>query len=166
MLAGQNLLGGGSSSGNTSNGGVFSGITVQGLGTAIPTLDPVLSFNSYWSHTTQPLTSVVVAGTTALVSVNKEADFQAQKGFLTGTTVGFGFYNNNNFQNSPNNITNPSLYSTMALSISQHLLQGFGRAVNGRDITIAKNDRELSDLVFPATVDHHGELGDWLCITT
>ena len=148
VLAGQNLLGGGSSTGNTSNGGVFSGITVQGLGTAIPVLDPVLYFNTYYGHTTQPLTSVVVAGTTALVSVNKEADFQAQKGFLTGTSVGFGFYNNNNFQNSPNNITNPSLYSTMVLSVNQHLLQGFGRSVNGRDITIAKNDRELSDLVF------------------
>jgi outer membrane protein TolC len=149
VLAGQNALGGGSiSSGNTSNGGVFSGITVQGLGTAIPVLDPVIYSNTYYSHTTQPLTSVVVAGTTALVSVNKEADFQAQKGFLTGTTVTLGFYNNNNFQNSPNNITNPSLSSTMALSINQHLLQGFGRSVNGRDITIAKNDRELSDLVF------------------
>jgi outer membrane protein TolC len=148
VLAGQNLLGGGSTSGNSSNAGVFSGITIQGLGTSIPVLDPVLSFNAYAGHTTQPLTSVVVAGTTALVSVNKEADFQAQKGFLTGTSVAFGFYNNNNFQNSPNNITNPSLYSTMALSINQHLLQGFGRAVNGRDITIAKNDRELSDLVF------------------
>lgn len=149
VLAGQNVLGGGTSTGgNTSNAGVFSGITVQGLGTAIPVLDPVLYFNTYYGHTTQPLTSVVVAGTTSLVSVNKEADFQAQKGFLTGTTLTYGFYNNNNFQNSPNNITNPSLGSTMALTLNQHLLQGFGRSVNGRNITIAKNDRELSDLVF------------------
>ncbi len=36
--------------------------------------------------------------------------------------------------------------------MTQHLLQGFGPAVNNRQIRIAKNNREVSDLVFKAQV--------------
>jgi outer membrane protein TolC len=36
--------------------------------------------------------------------------------------------------------------------VTQHLLQGFGPAVNTRQIRIAKNNREVSDLVFKAQV--------------
>ena len=146
-LAGANSLGGGLT-GSSTNQGAFSGITIQGLGTAIPTLDPVLSFNGSWGHTTQPLTSTNITGTTSLVTQATNANFIAQKGFLTGTVVTYGFYNTNFSQNSPANEINPATQSTFALNIRQNLLQGFGRAVNGRLITVAKNDRELTDLVF------------------
>src|SRR5206468_10206513 len=47
---------------------------------------------------------------------------------------------------------NPSTLGTASLNFTQHLLQGFGIAVNSRQIHIAKNQRELSDLVFKQQV--------------
>jgi outer membrane protein TolC len=151
VLQGANVLGGGLT-GSSTNQGAFSGITVQGLGSAIPTLDPVLQFNTNWGHTTQPLTSTFVTGTNSLTTDQTVGNFLAQKGFLTGTTVTYGFFNNSFRQNSPQNDVNPATQSSFILDIRQHLLQGFGRAVNGRLITVAKNDRELSDLVFKQQV--------------
>ena len=40
----------------------------------------------------------------------------------------------------------------MSLSLNQHLLQGFGLAVNNRNIRIAKINRVVSDLVFEQQV--------------
>src|SRR6185369_4119556 len=48
---------------------------------------------------------------------------------------------------------NPSTTSSLALNFSQHLLQGFGAAVNGRSIRIARNNREVSDLTFKLQVE-------------
>ena len=42
--------------------------------------------------------------------------------------------------------------TNLALNFTQHLLQGFGPAVNNRQIRIAKNNREVSDLNFKAQV--------------
>ena len=39
------------------------------------------------------------------------------------------------------------------MSFTQHLLQGFGTAVNSRQIRIAKNNREVSDLTFRLQVE-------------
>ena len=39
------------------------------------------------------------------------------------------------------------------MSITQHLLQGFGPAVNSRQIRIARNNREVSDLTFKLQVE-------------
>ena len=40
----------------------------------------------------------------------------------------------------------------MSLNVTQHLLQGFGMAVNKRNIEIARNNRELADLQFKQQV--------------
>jgi outer membrane protein len=47
---------------------------------------------------------------------------------------------------------NPSTSSALSLNITQNLLQGFGIAVNARNIHIAKNNREVSDLQFKSQV--------------
>ena len=39
------------------------------------------------------------------------------------------------------------------MSFTQHLLQGFGTALNSRQIHIAKNNREVSDLTFKLQVE-------------
>ena len=43
------------------------------------------------------------------------------------------------FTNSNRSSFSPATTSSAALNISQHLLQGFGPAVNSRQIRIAKN---------------------------
>src|SRR5439155_1954335 len=80
-------------------------------------------------------------------------NFGVSKGFLTGTIVNLGLNNTNSISNNPRNDFNPSTSSALNFSITQHLLQGFGSAVNGRQIRIAKNNREVSDLTFKLQVE-------------
>ena len=47
---------------------------------------------------------------------------------------------------------NPSTQASLTFQLTQHLLQGFGWAVNSRQIHIARNQREISDLVFKQQV--------------
>ncbi len=153
VLAGANLLGsGGGGGGGSTNSSILSGFTIQAAGTTIPNLDPVVFANGNLGHGTSPLASQFVTGTNFLVSERKTFNYGIQQGFLTGTTATFGWNNSILRQNSPNNDFNPSTNSSFGLSFRQKLLQGWGRALNARQITIAKNNRVASDLVFRAQV--------------
>lgn len=153
VLAGANALGNtGTSNGAGSQGGILSGVSVQLAGAAIPNLDPTLYFQEQRFHTTQPLTSTRVTGTSELVTSSNSPVFGIQKGFLTGTTLGFQMSNNWVNQNSPSNDFNPSIASTASLQVSQNLLQGFGMGVNSRAIKVARNNRKVSELVFKQQV--------------
>ena len=126
---------------------------ISSSGPAIPSLDPVLTGSLSWGHATTPQSSAFLTGTNSLTQKNDLANFGIQKGFLTGTTVGLGLNNTSVTSNNPRNDFNPATNSTLGLSVTQHLLQGFGAAVNSRQIRIAKNNREVSDLTFRQQVE-------------
>jgi outer membrane protein TolC len=128
------------------------GLTVYTPGTAPPTLDPVVSTQYNWSHRTTPQTNSFVTGTNALVQTTTLFNSSIQKGFLTGTSVNFGWNNNFVTSNAGRSDFNPSTTASFVLTLSQHLLQGFGLAVNNRYIRIAKNNYQVSDLVFKQQV--------------
>lgn len=111
-------------------------------------LDPVLQGNFSWGHRTTPQTSLFVTGTNSLITNSKIANMSLSKNWLTGTSATLSFNNNFLFQNSGRNDFNPSRSVTGELSVTQHLLQGFGLAVNRRNIKIAKNNIGVSELVF------------------
>ncbi len=111
-------------------------------------LDPVLQGTFSWGHRTTPQTSLFVTGTNSLISKSKIANMSLSKNWLTGTSATLSFNNNFLFQNSGRNDFNPSRSVTGELSVTQHLLQGFGLAVNRRNIKIAKNNIGVSELVF------------------
>src|SRR5579883_1382071 len=115
------------------------GSVLNSSGPAIPALDPVLVGNGTWAHTTTPQSNTVTTGTTALVNQQEVNSVAVQKGFLTGTTVSFGLNNSTTRTNSIRNIFNPATSSSLALTVTQNLLQGFGPAVNSRQIRIARN---------------------------
>ncbi len=153
VLAGANLLGsGGGGGGGGGNSGILSGFTIQAAGTTIPNLDPVVFASGNSGHSTSPLASQFVTGTNFLVSERKTFNYGIQQGFLTGTTATLGWNNSILRQNSPNNDFNPSTTSAFGFSFRQKLLQGWGRSLNARQITIAKNNRVASDLVFRSQV--------------
>jgi outer membrane protein TolC len=154
VLSGASALGsGGGSSGGSSQSGVLSGVSVQLAGSGIPNLDPVGYVTGSLNHITSPQSSNFVTGTSALVSAYKGLTWGVQKGFLTGTTATLSMSNTIGLnQNSPTNNFNPTTNGNMTLSLTQHLLQGFGLAVNNRAIRVAKNQRVQSDLQFKAQV--------------
>jgi len=129
------------------------GSVVQSSGPSIPTLDPVLSFGFNWAHQTTAQSSAFVTGTNALVQRQNTGNVAISKGFLTGTIVSVGMNNTNSSSNNPRNDFNPSTSSALNLSVTQHFLQGFGLAINSRQIHIAKNNREVSDLTFKLQVE-------------
>jgi outer membrane protein TolC len=126
---------------------------ISASGPAIPVLDPMLTGALNWGHLTTPQSSAFVTGTNSLIQRQSIGNFGIQKGFLTGTTISLGLNNTSVTSNNPRNDFNPSTNSSLNLSLTQHLLQGFGTALNSRQIHIAKNNREVSDLTFKLQVE-------------
>ena len=135
--------------GNANN---TSGTVITQTGTTIPNFDPVLTSSMNWLHKSSPQSNTVTTGTNNLFYGSKNFNFGLQEGFVTGTNAAYSFnYQTFNSNNQLNNL-NPSRQGAMTLSLSQHLLQGFGIAVNNRNIRIAKLNRQVSDLVFEEQV--------------
>ncbi|HXG35261.1 MAG TPA: TolC family protein [Bryobacteraceae bacterium] len=124
------------------------GAIITTTGTAIPNLDPVITAVYNWSHRTIPQTNSFTTGTNSLIIKNTTGNFVLRKGFLTGTSLEFGWNNSASETNAGRSDFNPSTTANFNLTITQHLLQGFGIAVNNRNIRIARNNRRVSDLVF------------------
>jgi outer membrane protein TolC len=121
---------------------------VTQTGSAIPNLDPTLIGSARWGHLTTPQTSAFVTGTNALITRQDTNSLSVQKSFLTGTTATLGLSNQSLSSNNRSADFNPATSATLGFTITQRLLQGFGIAVNSRQIQIAKNNREISDLTF------------------
>ncbi|MEX2264610.1 MAG: TolC family protein [Bryobacteraceae bacterium] len=128
------------------------GTVISQTGSTIPNLDPVFTSRLQWGHNSNPQTATFVTGTNSFVTRNDISNFSYQQGFLTGTTVNFGLSNSHVRSNSLRAEVNPSTTASVSLNIRQSLLQGFGRGVNSRNIHIARNQREISDLVFKQQV--------------
>ena len=146
--------GGTGNTGTASAGGgtALSGTVFQVTGTNIPSLDPVFNFGYSGGKTSSPQTNSFTTGLTALVVENRGFNASLSKQFLTGTGVTLSYDNTRILSNSPLNDLNPFNRGSMNLQLTQRLLQGFGRAVNTRNIVIAKNNMKVSDLNFKQQV--------------
>lgn len=114
--------------------------------------DPLLQGTVLWGHQTTPEQNTITTGTSSLVSTNKTANFSITQNFLTGTAATLSYSNLNQDQNALRNLFNPFTTSSIDLTITQHLLQGRGLAMNNRPIRIAKNNVKVNDLVFEQQV--------------
>lgn len=128
------------------------GTIITATGTQIPNLDPIAYFQGTLGHRTVPQSNSFNTGTNSLVYTNRVGNFGIQKGFLTGAVVSFGWNNSRLQTNAGRSDFNPSLSGSFGLNFTQPLLQGFGLAVNNRNISIAKNNQRVSDLVFKQQV--------------
>jgi outer membrane protein len=143
-----------SGTGVTGAAGGGSGASVQSsnAGPATASLDPTLVGSLQWGHYSSPQTTSFLTGTTSLIQRQKVYNFGVQQSFLSGTVAQLGFNNSVSDSNNIRNDFNPVTSSNMELYVSQHLLQGFGLAVNNRNIRIAKNNLQVADLVFKQQV--------------
>jgi outer membrane protein len=145
-------LGAGGGGGGGGGGVGAGGTIITATGTSIPNLDPVIFSGYTWGHRTSPQANTVTTGLTAVTFDNHSMNHGVSKGFLTGTTVSFGWNTDHVSNNNPRGDLNPFTQANFQLSITQKLLQGFGRAVNNRNIRIATNSQRVSDLVFEQQV--------------
>jgi len=138
--------------GNSGSGGSSStgagGTIITATGTSIPTLDPSFYVAGYWGHQTSPQSNSFTTGTNFLIYRNDVYNAGFQQSFLTGSSVNLGWNNSTLTANTGVPDFNPSTSGSMSFQLTQHLLQGFGLAVNNRNIRIARNNLKVSDLVF------------------
>lgn len=151
QVTGGGAFGTAGSSGGTSSGG-SGGTIITATGTAIPNLDPSMYVVGYWDHTSSPQSNAFTTGTTNLVYRNDVYAAGYQQGFLTGTNVQLNWQQSTTKANATTLDFNPSTTGSLNLQVTQPLLQGFGLAVNNRNIRIARNNLKANDLLFKQQV--------------
>jgi len=138
-------------------GGATPGAVFGGSSASNPLLnfDPVITTNLSFDDRNVPVNNPLTSGTgtgllslTALVLHSSVYNFQYSQGFATGTTFFSAWDNTRSSSTSAANLFNPSVSSTIFAGFQQQLLNGFGRAVNTRNIRIAKNNRKIADWAF------------------
>ena len=118
------------------------GAIITQTGVATPVLDPSFFFRYSYGHRSSLQSNTITTGGQFLHLRQPCRKHGFEKNWLTGTSASFG-WNSNYFQtNNLASTLNPYFSSNLQLQITQRLLQGFGRAVNDRNIRIAKNNLE------------------------
>jgi outer membrane protein len=139
---GTTVAAGGAGSG--SNGLVSSTL---GIGSPITSFDPQLASTVQLDKNNTE--SVSVFSPVPVVAQNTyTANFAYTQGFHWGTALTVGFNNTHLTSNNPTILLTPQLGSNFQFRLTQNLLQGFGTLANTRFISIAKNNREISDVAF------------------
>lgn len=148
-LTGVSLTASGGSTAGTS--ATAAGVLTQ-VGPTPPSLDPQLTLVGSWTHSTTPFSNTFLTGTTALIDDTRYYSAQIGQTFEFGLNYQLNYASTRNKFNSQFYTINPYDSGYLDLQINQPLLQGFGRAVNGRDILIAKNNEKVGDLQFKQQV--------------
>jgi outer membrane protein len=121
----------------------------------VPTFDPLITSNASVADIATPINNPFTsgAGTTSTTGVASVVTHQTQftnqysQTFQTGTNLTVGWNNTRTSQNITN-FFNPDVTSALSVSISQPLLNGFGKLMWTRNIRIAKNNRKVADWAF------------------
>lgn len=152
-LTGVSVNASGGASTGTAGAGVSSGggITTQ-LGPALLNLDPTVSLLADFAHTTTPQSNTQLTGTTALIFNTRSYQASYSQNWDFGLNTQLTYASTRNTVNSSFYSINPYTSGDLDLTVSQNLLQGFGRSVNGRNIIIAKNNEKISELQFKQQV--------------
>lgn len=146
----------------TKGGGAGRGLAGTGTASvlgAIPSqnFDPAFSITGSLDHRTIPvnnpfLTGAGQAGLSSIINHQTQLNMSYSQGFHTGTGFAVTSNNSRTASTSPSNFFNPAVQSTLFVSVSQQLLNGFGLLPNTRFIRIAKNSKKIADWAFTLQV--------------
>ena len=153
---------GGFGSGSSASAGAASGsaaagtggivTSTLGAGTSVSSFDPYLNFKGYVDHNVTQEGNIFQVGVPIFDENTIEGLANYTQSFPFGTNMTINYIGQRFANNSPHEAINPTLYSNFQLTISQHLLAGFGFSTNERFIQIAKEDLKITDLAFRAQV--------------
>ncbi len=145
----------GAGAGGTTGGAGGAGAGASGLvqstlgaGTAVASYDPAIIGSIGAEHQTTPLANQQIYGVPSLQSNTGQANVGYSQAFPTGTSFTVEFNNSRQTTNSPFFNLSPVLNSMFRFSFQQQLLAGFGFGPNLRYLTIAKNNKKISDIAF------------------
>lgn len=113
--------------------------------------DPTVTSIIFLDDRTTPVNNPFISGTVSLAALQTHTtqfNEQVSRGFETGTNLTVSWNNTRSSSTSTANFFNPAVQSALSVGFSQALLNGFGIAVNTRNIRIAKNNRKIADWAF------------------
>jgi outer membrane protein len=118
----------------------------------VQNFDPLVTSTASIFYATTPINNAFTsgAGTTTLASIvqhSTQFNNQYSQTFHTGTNIQVN-WNNTRASSNIANFFNPDVSSTLSVSISQPLLNGFGKEMWTRNIRIANNNRKIADWAF------------------
>jgi outer membrane protein TolC len=119
-----------------------------GSGPPIDNFDPTITGTLQGQRAATPQPSPIFYGVPILTQNTNVYNFGYTQGFSTGTLMSVTFNNSYTTTNSLYQLVNPTLQPAFNFQLRQHLLQGFGFDPNLRYIRIARNNREITDVVF------------------
>lgn len=138
---------------STAGAGVSSGggIVTQ-LGPGLLGLDPTIFAVGQFNHASTPQSNIFLTGTPELIQTSQSAQVVFQQNFVFGMSAQLSYLTQRVHNNSSLYSLNPYLAGDLDLQVTQNLLQGFGAAVNGRNIRVQKNNQKVTDLQFKQQV--------------
>jgi len=134
------------------NGVSSGGGIVTQLGPSIPSLDPSLFAFASFQHATIPQSNTILTGTDALIQTTRSFQVQYAQTLDFGLTAQLTYASSRYNVNSDFYTVNPYTSGDLDLQVTQNLLQGFGSAVNGRNIRVQRNNVKVSNLQFQQQV--------------
>lgn len=141
-----------SNSGNTGNGAGSTNATISQIGPTTPTLDPTFSDVQAYSHQSQPQSNLRQSQVLNLITNSRNYNEAFKQGYLLGGQVTLTYKDSYQNQNAGTNDLNPTSAPSIEIQLQQNFLQGFGTAVNARNITIAKANVSINDITFKEQV--------------
>ena len=139
---GAGVGGGGGLGGFGSAGGITGGarqVSARPRGTFDPSLDMGFSVD----RTSSPLNTIRVSGLPETSTASTALQARYSQAFTSGTSVSIAFNNMRQSSTQRFLLYNPDFVSTLNVTVTQQLLSGFGRAVNGRFMEVAKNETTI-----------------------
>ncbi len=107
------------------------------------TYDPTLLLGFSVDRTNSPLNTTRVAGTRDTSTSSTALQARYNQAFTSGTSISITFNNMRQSSTQRNLIYNPDYLSAFTFTVTQQLLNGFGRAVNRRFMDVANNETKI-----------------------
>jgi len=142
----------GVSTGGTGQSTGTANTTVTQIGPTTPVLDPIFQDVQTYTHQTVPQANATQSQVASLISDSRNYSVSIQQGLVSGGQVSLTYSDIYLKENTPVELVNPSNGVRAQLSVQHNFLQGFGVALNNRNITVAKANLKLSDTTFKAEV--------------
>jgi len=119
----------------------------------ITNFDPLITSTTTVADVATPINNPFISGTgtsnlSSIISHSTQFSNQYSQTFHTGTNITASWNNTRSSSTSSANFFNPAISSNLQVSISQPLLNGFGREMGTRNIRIAQNVRKIADWAF------------------
>jgi outer membrane protein len=105
--------------------------------------DPTLALGFSLDRTNSPLNTIRVSGVPETSTSSAAVQARFSQAFTTGTSFSASFNNMRQSSTQRNLIYNPNFISALTLTVTQQLLNGFGRSVGRRFVEVARNESRI-----------------------